>query len=139
MNVMGVFPKITGSFVVLLSISACIHKSLESQANINPTGLADLLGTTYLWEYPDLAYEITFNSETEVFWKLSRGKFPGPTEGTDKIIHSQLRDGLLFVSWTEASGLGLYDILDFRTNQLITHGNHDGHMFVNPGTFKLKE
>lgn len=113
-----------------------ISKPEVEDAKIPKIKLKDLIGNTYEFDYSKYVYHIKIESDSTVFWKLIKGDFEGASEGTDKYIYSQLDDNMHFISWTEASGLGLYNILDFETNKLTTHAIENGVMFINPGRFK---
>ncbi len=96
--------------------------------------IGDLMGKTFEFRYASEIYHITIQSDETLLWELKKGEFEGPSSGTESYIHSELYPGVHFISWTEATGLVLCNVIDFNTMVLTTHGNHDGEMFVNPGT-----
>ncbi|MCI5125398.1 MAG: hypothetical protein D3925_13225 [Candidatus Electrothrix sp. AR5] len=102
--------------------------------NITP----DIIGKTYLFDYGEYAYDITITSDKSLHWKLVKGSFEGPSTGDNPYLSSTIADGVLFISWKEASGYQFYNVMDLKTGKLTTHANADG-MFVNMGKVSLKK
>lgn len=102
--------------------------------NITP----DIVGKTYLFDYDEYAYDITITSDKSLHWKLVKGSFEGPKTGDNPYLVSQIADGLVFISWKEASGYQFYNVMDLKTGKLTTHANADG-MSVNMGKVSLKK
>lgn len=95
------------------------------------------IGKTYLFDYGDTAYEITLETETDVHWKLIKGDYPGPQEDLERYYLSEVADGVVLISWVEASGLGLYNVLNLNNGTLITHAREGDITHINKGTITL--
>lgn len=95
-----------------------------------------IIGKTFNFDYGQSAYSISIKSKSELHWELIKGEHPGPQKGNEKYHVSKVSDGILFISWTESSGLGLYNVMNFNTNELTTHGNEKGMTFIYKGIVK---
>ncbi|WP_068942762.1 phenolic acid decarboxylase [Chryseobacterium timonianum] len=133
---------------VLLSLVsiACKESGKKAVETENPDQkiqkleLKDFVGKTFEFNYKEkFVYQIKFESDSMVKWKLVRGDFPGPKEETDPYIYSQISDHVVFISWVEKSGLGFSNILDFSTGKLTTHARQENSVHINPGKFKVIE
>ena len=123
-------------FVVSLGVClalACAHTGAGPGTESDPLGL---VGRTFDFNYADFAYAITFVSDEELHWKLTRGEYAGPSSGTDRYYASEIADGIVFVSWVEASGLSLSNVIDFRTRALTTHARDGDTTYINKGTIR---
>ena len=109
---------------VVLFMSSVAHAG-EKQLSI--------VGSKFTFDYGDSAYEISIRSETKLHWKLVKGQYDGPQEDTETYYLSRIAPGILFVSWVEASGLGLYNVLNFNDSTLTTHARQAAATHVNSG------
>ncbi len=128
--------------VFITTLLSCndVQKSTDilTETNTNME-LKDLIGNTYEFKYLKSSYNIRIQSDSTIYWKLVGGNMEDGSEGSNKYIHSQINDNILFISWIEDSGLELYNVLNFEDHTLTTHGNMNGQMFVNQGTFRPVE
>lgn len=92
------------------------------------------IGKTYLFDYGDTAYEITLETDKDLHWKLIKGDYPGPQEDLEQYYLSEITNGIVLISWVEANGLGLYNVLDLKTGRLTTHAREGDTTHVNKGT-----
>jgi len=97
----------------------------------------DIIGKTYLFDYQDYAYEIEIKSAESLHWRLVKGAFEGPKEGSNPYLASRIADGILFISWIEESGMQFYNLMDLNSGTLTTHANVEG-LFINMGKVSLK-
>lgn len=96
----------------------------------------NIIGKTFKFDYGDSAYAIFIKSDTILHWKLIKGEYEGIHEDDETYYLSHIADNIIFLSWVEASGLGLYNILNFNTNELTTHARESKETFINKGTVK---
>jgi len=92
-----------------------------------------MIGQTYLFDYGDSAYEIKIIDDKTLNWKLVKGEYSGPHEDNDNYISSDVSSDIIFISWEEKSGLGLYNIIDLKSHKLITHAREGNQFFINTG------
>ncbi len=92
-----------------------------------------MVGSTYLFDCGDSAYEITIESGTELHWKLFKGDYPGPQEDQETYYKSKIADGIVLMSWIEASGLGVYNVLNFNNSTVTTHAREGDTTHINKG------
>jgi len=95
-----------------------------------------IIGKTFNFDYGKVAYSISIKSESELYWELIKGEHPGSKKGREKYYVSKVSDGIIFISWVESNGLGLYNVMNFNTNELTTHGNEKGITYIYTGTVK---
>ena len=81
-------------------------------------------------------YSISIKSESELYWELIKGEHPGSQKGHKKYYISKVSDGIIFISWVESNGLGLYNVMNFNTNELTTHGSEKGMTYIYKETVK---
>ena len=96
-------------------------------------GHLEFVGSKFTFDYGESAYEISIQSETKLHWMLVKGQYDGPQEDTETYYFSKIAPGILFVSWVEASGLGLYNVLNFNDSTLTTHARHGDTTYINNG------
>ena len=130
------------------------HSKLEPEMGMNRTKMAlwsllilaitstpaigqdekkNLVGKQFEFDYGDYAYAITIVSESELNWELTKGDYPGPKNGNETYYLSEVTDEITFISWVEASGLGVYNVLNFSSSELYTHAREKESTFVNIG------
>lgn len=125
---------------ISIFLTSCKDNKNQPIADKKKIELKNIIGKTYEFNYSEeFVYQIKFESDSIVNWKLIKGEFPGATQETDKFISTQISDNILFISWVEKSGLGYANVMDFNTNNLTTHARQDSSVFVNPGKFKEVE
>ena len=71
-----------------------------------------------------------------MYWELIKGEHPGSKKGHEKYYVSKVSDGIIFISWVESNGLGLYNVMNFNTNELTTHGSEKRMTYIYKGTVK---
>ena len=59
--------------------------------------------------------------------------------GTTLYSLSPVGNGLIFVSWVEASGLGLGNVMNLDTGELVTHARDGSRIHINRGTLRRVE
>ena len=97
---------------------------------------ADIVGKTLTFTYTNDTYRIEVTSETKLRWTQLRGDNPGSGDDEDYVFN-ELAGGLALITWIEADGLGLSNVLDPATGTLTTHANMGREVFQNLGAFAL--
>lgn len=104
--------KLIFSFLLLFSLASCIGKG-EKVPLIN-TGKFEV-GQTYIYDYGDAKYEVKCLTDSTLHWKCIEGEELGKEE-TDKYYKQELEGNSVFLTWAEADGIGVSQIIDFNKN-----------------------
>lgn len=114
-------------FGFLLLISCQEQKKAER--SIDPGGVTaktengqrlDLIGKTIEYRYGESVYHVTFDNDTQMHWKAISGDETGVKEKETYKLH-RLDDQTLFITWGEANGIGVSQVLDFKNGIVYNH------------------
>ena len=98
--------------VLLALLGAC--SSGEKQA------IDSLVGKTLEYRYGESVYHVTFDSENNLHWEAMTGEETGTKE--DEIYVAEWIDSdRLFISWGEANGTAVSQVLDFDNGKVYNH------------------
>lgn len=79
-----------------------------------------LVGKTIEYHYGQSKYHVAFDSDSTLRWMAMAGGEIGAYE--DEIYFSEwVGDHLLFITWGEANGTGVSQILDFEKGKVYNH------------------
>lgn len=79
-----------------------------------------LVGKTIEYQYGESKYHVRFDSDSTLHWVAVAGDEIGANE--DEIYFSEWVDPhLLFITWGEANGIGVSQILDFEKGKVYNH------------------
>ena len=79
-----------------------------------------LVGKTIEYNYGEIKYHVRFDSDSTLRWVAVSGDEIGAYE--DEIYFSEwVSDHLLFITWGEANGIGVSQILDFEKSKVYNH------------------
>ena len=81
---------------------------------------ADLIGKTVEYRYGESVYQVTFDSNKEMHWEAIAGDEKGAYEEEVYIIDS-IDKMKLFITWGEANGIGVSQVLDFGSGIVYNH------------------
>ena len=91
-----------------------------------------IIGKTFLFEYDTEAYRIEVLTQDELRWTKEQGDNKGETDN-ESYVFSPIDEHQFMLTWIEATGLGLSNILNLNSSKLITHANLNRDVFVNEG------
>jgi len=80
----------------------------------------DLVGKTIEYRYGESIYHVTLDTDSTMHWEAIAGEEKGVYENETYIIES-LDDARLFITWSEANGIGVAQVLDFEKGQVYNH------------------
>ncbi|WP_187432336.1 hypothetical protein ROLI_047520 (plasmid) [Roseobacter fucihabitans] len=101
-------------------------------------GHKDIIGMSFGFVYSDETYGIEVLSQTALRWTRTAGKNTGQGD-TEQYVFSKLTDDMFMLTWVEADGPGLSNILRLTDGTLITHANIGRDVFINPGKLTVTQ
>ncbi|MFT4566150.1 MAG: hypothetical protein ACI9FN_001104 [Saprospiraceae bacterium] len=109
-------------FLVVITIS-CNQPNDPSQVkseSIVRFEPSDLIGKTIEYKYGESIYHVTIDTESELHWEAIAGDEKGVKEEENYKIAS-IEDQKLFITWGEANGIGVSQVLDFDKGMVYNH------------------
>lgn len=104
-----------GLVIILLS---CQEKNTNAgYRSIKPK---DLIGKTIEYRYGESVYHVTMDSDSLMHWEAMAGEEKGVYEEETYIIES-IDETKLFITWGEANGIGVSQVLDFEKGIVHNH------------------
>jgi hypothetical protein len=80
----------------------------------------DLVGKTVEYRYGESVYNVTFLSDSTLVWEAMAGEEKGIKEH-ETYVAEWIDKERLFITWGEASGIGVSQVLDFRNGLVHNH------------------
>jgi hypothetical protein len=99
-------------FLIVLALTAC--STQESKSSL------DLVGKTIEYRYGESVYHVTFDSGTTMHWEAITGDETGVKEN-ESYVAEWIDSKKLFISWGEANGIVVSQILDFEKGKVHNH------------------
>lgn len=93
----------------------------------------ELVGTTLMFGYESETYRVEILDEERLRWTRTAGEDVGRGD-VERYVASPLGEGVFLVTWIEADGLGLSNVIDLPRGVLTTHANQEREVFENPGS-----
>jgi len=90
----------------------------------------EIIGKKFKADFGDYAFELYFESETQLTWTALADSSLGDTE-TVQITRTEIRPDLYMVYWKEKSGARVTHVQDFENNTVYTNIADAGHNFLN--------
>jgi len=101
---------------LLLLFIGC--KSPDSkQVNVTPKVL---IGKTIEYIYGESVYHLTFDTDSTMHWKAMAGDEKGAYENEVYFMES-IGENKIFITWDEANGIGVAQVLDFNQGKVYNH------------------
>jgi hypothetical protein len=99
-------------FVLVWIILATCTPSDKSPAN--------LIGKTVEYRYGEDVYHVTFDSDSTLRWEAVAGNETGAKEN-ETYVAEWIEVRKLFITWGEANGIGVSQVLDFQKGKVYNH------------------
>ncbi|EFL87454.1 hypothetical protein [Ahrensia sp. R2A130] len=96
-----------------------------------------IIGRNFQLIYADETYRIDVISEKRLRWTREAGNNVGQSD-EETYVFDVLSPEIILLTWIEADGLGLSNVLNLRDRALITHANHAREVFQNKGQHSLE-
>jgi len=116
-------------------LNACEQKTVDTTTHvtINPK---DLIGKTIEYQYGESIYHVTLDTDTTMHWEAMAGDEKGALEKETYVLES-IDNEKLFITWGEANGIGVAQVLDFEKGIVYNHLLRGRGMSVGRGTIKV--
>lgn len=118
----------------ILFLSCSSKSDQPSQVNANPFEV----GQTYIYDYGDAKYELDCLTDSTLHWKCIEGEEKGKEE-TDKYKKQNLGNNSVFVTWIEADGIGVSQILNFTNGDVSSFLKIDKEIVLGNGKIAKKQ
>lgn len=112
------------ALALLISTMSCANENAKTpQADKNgtmkSTAVAEksipLVGKTLEYNYGKNVYQVQFKTAKDLHWKCMKGDEKGK-EADETYVTQKLNDYTYFVSWVEADGLGVSQVVNLKDN-----------------------
>ncbi len=118
-----------------ITLSACQQKMVDTTAGIT-ISLKDLIGKTIEYQYGESIYHVTLDTDTTLHWEAMAGDEKGALENETYVLES-IDHGKLFITWGEANGIGVAQVLDFEKGIVYNHLLRGRHASTGRGVIKI--
>jgi hypothetical protein len=98
--------------LALMILATCTTPSNESSIN--------LIGKTVEYRYGEDVYHVSFDSDSTLHWAAVAGDETGVMEN-ETYVAEWIEPRKLFITWGEANGIGVSQILDFEKGKVHNH------------------
>lgn len=105
--------------LTIVFMSGCTL-SVNNQSKEAPFSVTDLIGKTVEYRYGESVYHVTFDSDSTLHWEAIAGDEKGVVE-QETYVAEFIKPGLLFISWGEANGINVSQVLDFNEGKVYNH------------------
>ena len=102
------------------------------------TSAGDVLGPASEIHYETESYLIELLSDTRLRWTRMQGQDTGVGD-EESYVATQLDSHRWMISWVEARGLALSNVIDLSSGVILTHGSEGRDVFANPGQYARRE
>jgi len=97
-----------------------------------------LVGKTIEYRYGESIYHVTIDTETELHWEAMTGDEKGMKEDETYKLH-RLDGQTIFITWGEANGIGVSQILDFKKGIVYNHLLRGRKVSIETGEIRILE
>jgi hypothetical protein len=117
-------------FLIALALAAC--SSQESKSSL------DLVGKTIEYRYGVSIYHVTIDSDTTMHWEAIAGEEKDVKEN-ETYAAEWIDSKKLFISWGEANGMVVSQILDFEKGKVYNHLVRNREPSMGEGQIRILE
>jgi hypothetical protein len=119
-----------GFLLAMLVLTACTSR--ESKSTIS------LVGKTIEYQYGESVYHVTFDSDTTLHWEAVAGDETG-TKENETYVSEWIDSKKLFITWGEANGIGVSQILDIEKGKVHNHLLRNRDASMDEGNIRILE
>ena len=100
--------------------------------------LADLTGKTIEYRYGESIYHVTIDTDSTMHWEAMAGDEEG-AKYEEKFKWHQLDEHRVFITWGEANGIGVSQVLDFESATVYNHLLRGRNISIGTGQVSIIE
>jgi hypothetical protein len=108
----------------------------QPQTNAKNLLPKDLIGKTLEYKYGESVYHVTFDTDSTMHWQAMAGDEKGAFENETYFMES-IGENKLFITWDEANGIGVAQVLDFNKGKVYNHLLQDRELSNGYGRIRL--
>lgn len=108
----------------------------QPQTNAKNLLPKDLIGKTLEYKYGESVYHVTFDTDSTMHWQAMAGDEKGAFENETYFMES-IGENKLFITWDEANGIGVAQVLDFNKGKVYNHLLQDRALSNGYGRIRL--
>jgi len=108
------------TFMGLVVILVSCQEQTTTTNTVTLIKPSDLIGKTIEYRYGESVYHVTIDSDSLMHWEAMAGDEKGAYEEESYVIES-IDDVTLFITWGEANGIGVSQVLDFEKGIVHNH------------------
>lgn len=101
-----------------------VNTSSDSQSNEKDSiifqTVTELVGKTIAYQYGESIYHVTFDTDSTMHWEAVAGDEKGALEH-ETYVATFFEPNKLFISWGEANGINVSQVLDFGEGKVFNH------------------
>ena len=123
---------------LLIGVSCTKTEKVRTATNssLPQMSVEDLIGKTIEYRYGEDVYHVTIESKSEMYWEAMAGGEKGVRE--EENYKSEFIDKQkLFITWGEANGIGVSQILDFEEGVVHNHLLRGRDISIGRGEIKI--
>ncbi len=118
------------TFVVVLLLTGCNVPAEKSAYH--------LTGKTVEYRYGESVYHVTFDSDSTLHWKAVAGDEVG-VMANETYVADWIDSSRLFITWGEANGVDVSQVLDFEHGKVHNHLLHNREASKGTGDIRILE
>ncbi len=97
-----------------------------------------LIGKTVEYRYGESVYHVTFDSDSTIHWEAVAGEETG-TKENETYVAEWIAPQKLFISWGEANGIGVSQVLNFEKGRVHNHLLRGRNVSLGEGAIRIIE
>lgn len=125
--------------IMMLAFVACESEATEKENTQTKEKMTseviNLTGKTLEYNYGDYIYHLNFKTDDTLHWKCVEGDEKGK-EADETYTTQRLNDHTLFISWVEADGLGVSQVVNLKENTINCYLKIDREIIPLSGTIR---
>ena len=100
--------------------------------------MGSLIGKTIEYSYGESVYHVTFETDSTMHWEAMEGEESGAKEN-ETYVAEWIDSQRLFITWGEANGIGVSQILDFEKGKVHNHLLRNRNASIGEGRISIIE
>jgi outer membrane protein assembly factor BamB len=124
---------------LLMLLSGCTSSEKESKtenATVLKSSTPSLVGQTIEYRYGESVYHVTIDSDSTLHWEAMTGDEKGAFE-RETYVSEWIESNILFISWGEANGINVSQVLDFNKGIVYNHLIRNREASMGQGKIKI--